>query len=265
MVPAPGRSAARERASPSRRKRRRLGRRIAWIGLPAACRYSCRYLASCSSPTRCRPDLRRCRSAFGDRRRRSRQAAKSGHRSSCQAGNLLTRMPHSSTIGLLATRSWNPYVVVPVHRTAQGPGRPPPLNGEPGYGEPSARSSVTLPPCAPLSARHDGREIVGCSLHALSLQANAHVDEMCHAEQARAETIGDPHVSAASIASPLLLIPVLKFWTWLGWAAGNASRDPSPPFDTQMRFCWSMAEMERRAERFARLLCGALADDRPFV
>src|SRR5262245_64530354 len=32
-----------------------------------------------------------------------------------------------------------------VSQTAQGPGRPPPVNGEPGYCVPSGRSRVTLP------------------------------------------------------------------------------------------------------------------------
>ena len=38
---------------------------------------------------------------------------------------------------------------LPSTAAAQGPGRPPPVNGEPGYGVPSGRNSVTLPPSPP--------------------------------------------------------------------------------------------------------------------
>src|SRR5215472_12142156 len=62
-------------------------------------------------------------------------------------GQCSVRTPHSSTIGLLAMAKLEIQTLsLPSTTTAHGPGRPPLLNGEPGYGVPSGRRTVTLPP-----------------------------------------------------------------------------------------------------------------------
>src|SRR5271168_2005992 len=62
-------------------------------------------------------------------------------------GQCSVRTPHNSTIGLLAAAKLEIQMLsLPSTATAHGPGKPPLLNGEPGYGVPSGRSIVTLPP-----------------------------------------------------------------------------------------------------------------------
>ena len=62
------------------------------------------------------------------------------------------RAPHSSTIGLLGIAKFEIQTLsLPSTATAHGPGRPPPMNGEPGYGVPSRpqqrdAAAVTAPP-----------------------------------------------------------------------------------------------------------------------
>src|SRR5215469_3344002 len=61
-------------------------------------------------------------------------------------GQFSVRTPHSSTIGLDAIAKLETHTLsLPSTTTAQGPGIPPPLNGEPGKCFPSGRSSATLP------------------------------------------------------------------------------------------------------------------------
>src|SRR5262249_24970618 len=61
-------------------------------------------------------------------------------------GQFSVRTPHSSTIGLDAIAKLETHTLsLPSTTTAQGPGNPPPLNGEPGKCVPSGRSSATLP------------------------------------------------------------------------------------------------------------------------
>src|SRR5271169_845771 len=65
-------------------------------------------------------------------------------------GQFAVRTPQSCTIGLLAIAKFeNQTLSLPSTTAAQGPGRPPPVNGEPGYSLPSGRSSETLPPSGP--------------------------------------------------------------------------------------------------------------------
>src|SRR5215469_3926562 len=65
-------------------------------------------------------------------------------------GQFSVRTPHSSVIGLFGAAKLEIHTLSsPSMVAAQGPGRPPPLNGEPGYWLPSGRSSVTLPPSLP--------------------------------------------------------------------------------------------------------------------
>src|SRR6202000_2998616 len=58
-------------------------------------------------------------------------------------GQFSVRAPHSCTIGLLGMAKLEIQTLsFPSTATAHGPGRPPPLNGEPGKGVPSGFSSV---------------------------------------------------------------------------------------------------------------------------
>src|SRR5208282_6794308 len=62
-------------------------------------------------------------------------------------GQCSVRAPHNSTIGLLGPAKLEIQMLsLPSTATAHGPGRPLLLNGEPVYGVPSGRSTVTLPP-----------------------------------------------------------------------------------------------------------------------
>src|SRR5271154_3251247 len=61
-------------------------------------------------------------------------------------GQFSVRAPHNCTIGLLGIAKLEIQTLsLPSTAAAHGPGRPPPLNGEPGNGVPSGRSTVTLP------------------------------------------------------------------------------------------------------------------------
>src|SRR5215467_12649345 len=61
-------------------------------------------------------------------------------------GQFSVRTPQSSVIGLLGIAKLEIQTLsLPSTTAAQGPGRPPPVNGEPRYCEPSGRSKVTLP------------------------------------------------------------------------------------------------------------------------
>src|SRR5215831_366084 len=60
-------------------------------------------------------------------------------------GQFSVRTPHSSVIGLFGIVKLETQTLsLPSTTTAQGPGRPSPVNGEPGYCVPSGRSRVIL-------------------------------------------------------------------------------------------------------------------------
>src|SRR5262245_9745749 len=61
-------------------------------------------------------------------------------------GQFSVRTPQSCVIGLLGIAKLEIQTLsLPSTTTAHGPGRPPPVNGEPGYCVPSGRRRVTLP------------------------------------------------------------------------------------------------------------------------
>src|SRR5271154_2097361 len=65
-------------------------------------------------------------------------------------GQFSVRTPHSSMIGLFGIAKLEIQTLsLPSTTAAQGPGRPPPVKGEPEYSLPSGRSSVMLPPFGP--------------------------------------------------------------------------------------------------------------------
>src|SRR5271155_4449851 len=65
-------------------------------------------------------------------------------------GHFAVRTPHSCTIGLFGIAKFETQMLsLPSTFADQGPGRPPPVKGEPGYSVPSGRNTVMLPPFAP--------------------------------------------------------------------------------------------------------------------
>src|SRR6516164_3585833 len=65
-------------------------------------------------------------------------------------GQVSVRTPHKCAIWPDAPANCDTQTLSsPSTATAQGPGRLPPVNGEPGYSLPSGRNRETLPPSAP--------------------------------------------------------------------------------------------------------------------
>src|SRR5271170_5119454 len=65
-------------------------------------------------------------------------------------GHFAVRTPHSCTIGLFGIAKFETQMLsLPSTFADQGPGSPPPVEGEPGYSVPSGRNTVMLPPFAP--------------------------------------------------------------------------------------------------------------------
>src|SRR5262249_13245653 len=61
-------------------------------------------------------------------------------------GQFSVRTPHNCVIGLFGAAKFETQTLsLPSMVAAQGPGRPPPLKGEPGYSLPSGLNKVTLP------------------------------------------------------------------------------------------------------------------------
>src|SRR5437868_12169511 len=66
-------------------------------------------------------------------------------------GQFSVRVPHNWVIGLVGAAKLETHTLsLPSIVATQGPGRPPPVNGEPGYWVPSGRNSVILPPSRPV-------------------------------------------------------------------------------------------------------------------
>src|SRR5262249_37008181 len=122
---------------------------------------------------------------------------------------------------------------------AQGPGSPPPVNGEPGYSLPSDRSSVTLPPSRPPRCLNIARVSFSSALPPVfkvrmaSAVTNAPRIELPN----RLVTQTLPRLS---IPSPLPLQPVSNFSTLVGSAAGNRVTCLPKPLVTQIWSRWSM-------------------------
>src|SRR5208283_869997 len=147
--------------------------------------------------------------------------------------------PHSCTIGLLGMAKLEIQILsLPSTATAQGPGRPPPVKGEPGYWLPSGRNSVTLPPSALVCldiARVNTSSKLPPVLSAFPISSST--------AKARAE-LPNRFVTQTlpwlSIPSPLPLKPALKVSTLVGSEAGKRVTKSAMPLVTQMRSCWSI-------------------------
>src|SRR5215467_6922351 len=151
------------------------------------------------------------------------------------SGQFSVRTPQSCVIGLFGIAKLEIQTLsLPSTVTAHGPGRPPPLNGEPGYCDPSGLSRVTLPP----------------SLEVCSAIARASVGSGFSPRSAFTATSASTSVARAefpsrfvtqtlpwlSIFRPLPLQPVLNFSTFDGSDAGKRVTCPAIALLTQMRF-----------------------------
>src|SRR5262245_26898429 len=124
---------------------------------------------------------------------------------------------------------------LPSTTTAQGPGSPPPVNGEPGYCVPSGRSSVTLP--SPPFCLHMCvvRYSVADSSPSSFIRA-AKSTRWDMPSSPRPNRLVTHTLPWLSMFRPLLTIPVLKFSVLLGSAAGKRVT-LSLAFETQIRSC----------------------------
>src|SRR5262249_33462921 len=124
---------------------------------------------------------------------------------------------------------------LPSTTTAHGPGRPPAVNGEPGYCEPSGLSNVTLPPSDGV-CRDIARVRSGSGFSPLSATASnsAMRTPPRHELPNRFVTQMLP---CLSMFKPLPLQPVVNVSAFDGSEAGNRVTCRSRPLLTQMRSC----------------------------
>src|SRR5262245_21911834 len=136
-------------------------------------------------------------------------------------GQFSVRAPQRQVIGLLGIAKLEIQTVsFPSTATAQGPGRPPPVNGEPEDWVPSGRSRETLPS---LPFCFDMVVVRYSVAHSITLAFK------CAAMSTRWDMPSSPSPNRLvtqtlpwlSMFRPLLTIPVLKFSALLGSAAGK--------------------------------------------
>src|SRR5262249_1609085 len=134
-------------------------------------------------------------------------------------GQVSVRAPQSSTIGLCAAAKLEIHTLsLPSTAAAHGPGRPPPVNGEPGYSLPSGRSNDTLPP--PLSPLNMARVSTSSPLPPIFSVTSA--SPVMSAPRKELPRRFVPHtLPRLSIPSPLPLQPVSNVSTLTELDAGN--------------------------------------------
>src|SRR5262250_3402105 len=155
-------------------------------------------------------------------------------------GQFSVRTPQSCTIGLWGIAKLEIQTLsLPSMTAAQGPGRPPPVNGEPGYWVPSGRSRVTLPSlpfcwdmCFVMYSVADSNPSI--------FRRAAMSTRWAMPSSPSPNRLVTHTLPWLSMLRPLLAIPVLKFSALLGSAAGKRVT-LSLAFETQIRSCWSMA------------------------
>src|SRR5262249_27070784 len=151
-------------------------------------------------------------------------------------GQFSARAPQRQVIGLWACAKLEIQTLsLPSTTTAQGPGRPPAVNGEPGYCEPSGFSMVTLasgPFCFDMVVT---KYSVADSIPSTFMRAAMSMrwDMPSNPWPNRLVTQTLPWLS---MLRPLLTIPVLKFSALVGSAAGKRVT-LSLAFETQIRSC----------------------------
>src|SRR5262249_18798423 len=155
-------------------------------------------------------------------------------------GQFSVRTPQSCVIGLLGIAKLEIQTLsLPSTTTAHGPGRPPPVNGEPGNWVPSGRSSVMLPSlpfCLDMVVvRYSVADSIPSSFARAAKSTRWAIPSSPSPNRLVTQTL--PWLS---MFRPLLTKPVLKFSALLGSAAGKRVT-LSLAFETQIRSCWSMA------------------------
>src|SRR5499426_1241570 len=151
-------------------------------------------------------------------------------------GQFSVRTPQSSVMGLLGIAKLEIQTLSsPSTTTAQGPGRPPPVNGEPGYCVPSGRSRVTLP--SPPFCLDMVLVMYSVADSNPSSFRRAAMSTRCAMPNSRSPNRLVTHTLPwLSMLRPLLTIAVLKFSALLGSAAGKRVT-LSLAFETQIRSC----------------------------
>src|SRR5258706_3466575 len=136
-------------------------------------------------------------------------------------GQFSVRMPHSCTIGLLGIAKFETQTLsLPSTATAHGPGRPPPLNGEPGNCVPLGLSKVTLPSppfCLDIVLVRKS----DASFTPFNFRCNPMSTRCARARGPVPKRLVTQTLPLLSMFKPLLRIPVLKFSVWLAFVAGN--------------------------------------------
>src|SRR5215471_19137884 len=155
-------------------------------------------------------------------------------------GQFSVRTPQRHVIGLLGIAKLEIQTLsLPSTATAQGPGRPPPVNGDPVYCPPSGRSRVTLPSlpfCLDIVVtKYSVADSIPSSFMCAAISIRWDMPSSPWPKRLVTQTL--PWLS---MLRPLLTIPVLKFSALLGSAAGKRVT-LSLALETQIRSCWSMA------------------------
>src|SRR5215468_6916681 len=151
-------------------------------------------------------------------------------------GQFSVRAPQSCVIGLLGIAKLEIQTLsLPSTTTAQGPGSPPPVNGEPAYCEPSGRSRVTLPSlpfCLDMVVtRYSVADSIPSSFMRAAMSTRRAIPNSPSPNRLVTHTL--PWLS---MLRPLLTYPVLKFSVLLGSAARKRVT-LSLAFETQIRSC----------------------------
>jgi hypothetical protein len=152
------------------------------------------------------------------------------------------RAPHSSVIGLFGEAKVEIHTLsLPSMVAAQGPGRPPAVNGDPGKWLPSGRRRLTLPPSR-LPLCFD----IGRVSFSSMLPPSFEVTTMSTTTAAPRSELPRRFVTHTfpwlSIARPLPLHPLVNFSALLGSDAGKRVTCSPTALVTQIRFCWSMGK-----------------------
>src|SRR5262245_6020398 len=151
-------------------------------------------------------------------------------------GQFSVRTPQRCAIGPLGIAKLEIQTLsLPSTTTAQGPGRAPPVNGEPGYCVPSGRSRVTLPSLPFCSDMVLVIYSVADSIPSSLLRAAMSTRWAMPSSESPNRLVTHT-LPWLSMLRPPLMIPVLKFSTLLGSAAGKRVT-LSLAFETQIRSC----------------------------
>src|SRR5215831_7216965 len=151
-------------------------------------------------------------------------------------GQFSVRTPQRHVIGLLGSAKLEIQTLsFPSTTTAQGPGRPSPVNGEPGHCVPSGFSRVTLPSlpfCLDIVVvRYSVADSNPASFRCAAMSTRWNIPSSPSPNRLVTHTL--PWLS---MFSPLFTIPVLKFSALLGSDTGKRVTF-SLAFETQIRSC----------------------------